>query len=67
MGTEQTATCLECKKEFEQDRDIQLCDDCVDKFDLDKLWMCHDERQLDALNFNESEKLREQFRKEAKE
>ena len=54
--------CLECKKSFRQDHDIQLCDKCIDKFNLDKLWKLHDENKLDALDFNESPKLREQFR-----
>ena len=56
------ATCLECKKRFYQDRDIQLCDKCVKKFDLDKLWKLHDENKLDALDFNESKTMREKFR-----
>lgn len=60
--TENTATCLECGRRFEQDRDIQLCDKCVDKFDLDKLWRLHDKNQLDALDFNESKAMRERFR-----
>ena len=54
--------CLECGKRFIQDRDIQLCDDCVNKFDLDRLWEMHDDNQIDALDFNESKKIREQFR-----
>ena len=57
------ATCLECKKRFYQDRDIQLCDDCVNLFDLDKLWELHDKNKLDALDFNENQSLRERFRK----
>jgi len=28
-----TAICLECGKEFEQERDIQLCDNCIGRFD----------------------------------
>ena len=57
-----TATCLECGKQFIQDRDIQLCDNCVDKFDLDKLWKLHDANKLDALDFNENKSMRERFR-----
>ena len=55
--------CVECDKWFELDRDIWLCEDCLKKFDLDKLWDLHDKNQLDALDFNESAKMREKFRK----
>jgi hypothetical protein len=61
-GYESTAICLECKKQFRQERDLQLCDNCIDKFDTDKLWKLHDQNKLDALDFNENSKLREQFR-----
>ena len=57
------AVCLECKKDFICDRDIQLCDNCVEKFNLDKLWKLHDSNKLDALDFNESKSLREKFRR----
>ena len=60
--SENTAKCLECGKKFEQERDIQLCDKCVDKFDLDKLWDLHDKNKLDALDFNERKSVRERFR-----
>lgn len=60
---EELSICLECGQEFWQERDIQLCDNCVDKFDLDSLWVLHDNYELDALDFNEDEKLRERFRK----
>ncbi len=56
------ATCLECKNKFLQERDIQLCDVCVDKFDLDKLWKLHDNNKIDALDFNEQASVREKFR-----
>ena len=56
------ATCLECKKEFQQETDIQLCDKCMKKFDTDKLWKLHDQNKLDALDFNESKTMREKFR-----
>ena len=58
-----TAQCLECKKMFEQERDIQLCDKCIDKFDLESLWINHDENKVDTLDFNESASIREQYRK----
>ena len=57
-----TAICLECGKEFEQERDIQLCDNCIGRFDMEKLWKMHDNNKLDALDFNETQKFREQFR-----
>lgn len=56
------AICLECKKEFIQERDLQLCDKCIEKFDTDKLFELHDKGELDALDFNESKELRERFR-----
>lgn len=59
---EKDCFCLECKKHFHLDRDIELCDNCIDKFDLEKLWKMHDNNELDALDFNESKKLRERFR-----
>lgn len=63
METEENrAVCLECNKDFIQERDIQLCDYCINKFDLDKLWKLHDNNKLDALDFNENETLREHFR-----
>ena len=54
--------CLECGEEEYIDRDIQLCLDCIDKFDLDEVWKLHDLNELDALDFNESKKFRERFR-----
>jgi len=57
------ATCLECGKRFEQDRDIQLCDKCMKLFDTDKLWDLHDRNIIDALDFNENRKMMENFRK----
>jgi len=56
------ATCLECGKGFIQERDIQLCDVCVDFFDMEKLWDMHDRNELDALDFNENKSMRERFR-----
>ena len=55
--------CVECEEVFECDRDIQLCDDCLEKFNLDKLWKLHDENKLCACDFNENSKMREEFRK----
>ena len=59
---DELSKCLECGEFFYQERDIQLCDNCVNKFDLEKLWALHDKGKLDALDFNENKKLREQFR-----
>jgi len=54
--------CLECGKEFSIQTDILLCDDCMKLFDTDKLWKLHDENKLCAIDFNESKKMREEFR-----
>ena len=62
-GYDEVAICLECKKPFNCETDIQLCDKCMKLFNLDKLWKLHDKGKLDALDFNESSKLREKFRK----
>lgn len=59
---DELCSCLECRVFFYQNRDIELCDKCIDLFDLDKLWQMHDNNELDALDFNESKKLRENFR-----
>lgn len=59
---DELSKCLECGEFFCQERDIQLCDNCVNKFDLNRLWALHDKGKLDALDFNENKKLREQFR-----
>ena len=56
------ATCLECKKDFYCDTDLQLCPKCMKKFDVDKLWKLHDKGELDALDFNERASIRERFR-----
>ena len=56
------AVCLECEKEFEQERDLQICDNCIDKFDTNRLWDLHDKGELDALDFNENVSVRERFR-----
>ena len=39
METENTANCLECGKLFECETDIQLCEDCQNKFNLDELYI----------------------------
>lgn len=55
--------CIECGDKIKVPRDLQLCSDCCEKFDLDRLWELHDEGKLDALDFNRSEKMRDRFRK----
>jgi len=62
MDSDKRAICLECGKEFECNTDIQLCEKCMKLFDTDYLWDLHDSNQLNALDFNESKPLREQFR-----
>jgi len=54
--------CIECKKDFDCQTDLHICINCQDLYDLDKLWEYHDLNKLDALDFNESEKFREQFK-----
>jgi len=56
------AVCLECGNDFEQERDLQICDDCIDKFDTDELWYDHDTGQINVLDFNESPAIRETYR-----
>jgi transcription initiation factor IIE alpha subunit len=60
---ENIATCVECGTEFEQDRDLQICDKCVHYFDTDKLWYDHDKGTIDALDFNEDKNIRDSYRK----
>lgn len=55
--------CVECGQKADEERDIALCEDCVNLFDLETLWNKHDRNELDAIKFNESENLRERFRK----
>jgi len=63
MGnSDDISECLECGKEFYQDGDIQLCENCLPLFDLDTLWRLHDNDELDALDFNENKTMRERFR-----
>lgn len=59
---ENIVICLECGKEFNCEKDILLCDDCILKFDLDLLWKQHDNKEIDALDFNESQEIREKYR-----
>ena len=62
MDDDNEEVCLECGKPFQQERDLQICDDCIPKFDTDKLWSMHDKKEIDALDFNESKDMREKFR-----
>ena len=55
--------CVECNELFAEERDIQLCDKCIDKFDLDGLFAAHDGNYICALDFNEHKKVREKWRK----
>ena len=60
---DELSSCLDCKERFLQERDIQLCDDCISNYDLNKLWDLHDNNKLCALDFNESESMRTKFRR----
>ena len=55
--------CLDCLEEMEIETDIQLCQECMKNYDVDKLWDMHDNNELDALDFNESPQMRQHFRK----
>jgi len=63
VSEEDAGYCLECGKKKEYETDIELCEACMDKFDVDLLWKRHDNKELDALDFNESPQMREMFRK----
>ena len=54
--------CLDCGKFFKQERDLEVCDICVDLFDTDKLWLDYDNNKIDALDFNERKSIRELYR-----
>ena len=54
--------CLECGEFFDQDRDLQICNSCIDLFNTDKLWQDHDNNKIDVLDFNESKKIRDKYR-----
>ena len=58
----ENSLCLDCLEKMEIETDIQLCQKCMDNYDTDKLFELHDQNKLDALDFNESAKMREQFR-----
>jgi len=59
---EQIAMCVDCNKKFEQHTDLQVCENCMDNFDTDKLWYDHDRGAIDALHFNKSKSLRDKYR-----
>lgn len=54
--------CVNCHKNIEQERDIQICDNCQNKYNLEKLWKDHDNNKIDALDFNESQTIRNQYK-----
>lgn len=62
MEKEEMSLCLDCLEEMEIETDIQLCEKCMANYDTDKLWAMHDNNEIDALDFNESNKMRESFR-----
>jgi len=63
VNEHQHGICLECDKPIKVETDIQLCQECMEKFDVEQLWNLHDKNKLDALDFNENESMRERFRK----
>ena len=48
------ANCIACLDEFKQDRDLQLCDNCIDKYDTEKMWKDHDNGKINILDVNEN-------------
>ncbi len=54
--------CLDCNN-FAGETDIRLCADCMQHYNVEKLWQLHDANELEALDFNESQAMRDQFRK----
>jgi hypothetical protein len=56
--------CLECEKEIPQDEEVDLwiCQLCVDKFNLNRLWEEHDLGLIDALDFNKNKSFREKYK-----
>lgn len=61
---ESIAVCVNCNTKFIQERDLQICDSCIEDFDTDKLWQDHDAGLIDALDFNENKAVREKYRKQ---
>jgi len=55
------SACLDCGEEMEEETDIQLCQPCMVHYDVDLLWEMHDNNEIDALNFNESPRMRKDF------
>jgi len=57
--------CLECDAPLYLDEcgDIFLCELCKEKYNLERLWKDHDANKIDALDFNESEKVRKEYQK----
>jgi len=60
---EEMCNCIICDKEFLQDRDLQICDNCIDNYDTDKAWKDHDNNKIDILDLNENETLLNKYKK----
>ena len=54
--------CLDCMKKMEIETDIQLCQTCMKNYDVELLWKCHDNNEIDALDFNDNPQMREDYR-----
>lgn len=59
---QKNSLCLDCLEEMEYETDIQLCQECMKNYNVDKLWQMHDNNELDALDFNENPQMRQDFR-----
>lgn len=60
--TEIPRLCLDCLEEMEIETDIKLCQKCMKNYDTERLWKDHDKNKIDALDFNESEQMRNKYR-----
>lgn len=56
--------CLDCGKSLpeEAETDIRLCQACMNNYNINRLWQLHDANELNALDFNEDPKMRDEFR-----
>jgi hypothetical protein len=60
----ENSLCLDCLQPMEDETDIQLCQKCMKNYDVEKLWQDHDNNLIDALDFNESQSIRDKYRKD---
>lgn len=61
---ERNSACLDCLKEMELETDIQLCQECMKNYDVEKVWKEHDAGKINALDFNENAQMRMEYKKQ---